>query len=103
MIEVNENGQVRVKFGYYDVSVGCGVKPEDNLYVLCFEQLDEPNEQGYMEYVESLDMEAQKVIIDFVDSDIETLDQLIDDLNMIRFFKKKQLKKSNEEVEDKCF
>lgn len=91
MINVNENGQVHIKFGYCDVSVGCGVKPEDNLYVLCFEQLDEPAKQGYMEYVDSLDMEAQKVIIDFVDSDIDTLEQLIDDLNMIKFFKKRQL------------
>lgn len=91
MINVNENGQVHIKLGYYDVSVGCGVKPEDNLYVLCFEQLDEPAKQGYMEYVDSLDMEAQKVIIDFVDSDIDTLEQLIDDLNMIKFFKKRQL------------
>lgn len=91
MIEVNDNGQVLVKFGYCDVSVGCGVKPEDNLYVLCFEQLDEPNEQGYMEYVESLDMEAQKVIIDFVDSDIDTIEQLIENLNIIKFFKKRQL------------
>ena len=92
MIDVNENGQVHVKFGYGDVVVSCCANPEQNIFALCFEKLKEPVEQGYMEEIESIDMSEQDVIIDFVDSDIDTLEQLIDDLNMIKFFKKRQLK-----------
>lgn len=88
MIEVNDNGQVRVKFGYNDVWVNAGVI--NNLYLMCFEQVKEPVEPGTVLYDQELDFNSQSVIIDFSDADVDTFDSIIDELTFMRN-KKRQL------------
>ena len=88
MIEVNDNGQVRVKLGYGDVWISSGII--NDLYLLCFEQAEEPVEPGTTMYNQELNFNSQSVIIDFSDADVDTFDSIIDELTVMRN-KKKQL------------
>ena len=82
MIEVNDNGQVRVKLGYGDVWISSGII--NDLYLLCFEQIEEPVDPDTVLYNQELDFDNQIVIIDFSDADVDTLESIIDNLTVMR-------------------
>lgn len=91
MIDVNENGQTHIKLGYNDVCITRISNPEQNVFALCFQQLDEPAEPGLREHNEAFDMAKQDVIIDFTNASIDSLEDMTEDLRVIQFFKESHL------------
>lgn len=85
MINVNENGQVHVKLGYGDVGENCVLYEDGKTCALCFEQLEKVQQIGAT-LDNDFDINNQSVVIEFSENPIESVDLMIERLQVIKNF-----------------
>ena len=85
MIEWYDDKQVCVRLGYGDVGENCILYEDGKTCALCFEQLEKAQQIGAT-LDNDFDINNQSVVIEFSENPIESVDLMIERLQVIKNF-----------------